>query len=936
MNVIRERGERATLTPDTGRAKRNKLLLIDGNSVLYRAFYGLPLLSNAKGLFTNAVYGFATMLLHLLSTERPTHIAVAFDKGKTTFRHDAFPDYKGKRQSTPPELIGQFAMARELLDSFRVPYVEMERYEADDIIGTLAERAGSEFEVLLVSGDKDLLQLVSPYVTACLTRKGTTDLVRYDPAAVKERFGLEPKQIVDLKGLMGDTSDNIPGVPGVGEKTAVKLLVEFGSVEDVLQHIDAVSGAKLQERLREHRELALLSKRLATIECDSPVPLTLDSLRYLGYSTEDVRRLFRTYEFRSLIARLPSDPADEEPAAAGGGGGPAETAGSQISLALEGESIRRLRLSDLAGEMATVGDSAALILDFAGDYQTGEWRGIALAHAGGSAYIGVSGADGDDPAHGGEDHLTPLWQLLESPSVQKVVYDLKAILVGLSARRSGAERGRTADGLRSAGTRAAILDTLLATYLIHASEGEPTLIDVLTKAAPEVQIPETVFAGLEGDDRSREDALVFCSKTLLATAVELNRQLVEMNLESLYRDVELPLAVTLADMEIYGVRVDAERLQMIGAELTQGIARLTEKIYKQAGVTFNINSTKQLGEILFDKMGLPAVKKTKTGYSTSADVLEKLAPYSEFVVDILEYRQLAKLQSTYVEGLLRVVREPDSRIHTSFRQAMTATGRLSSAEPNLQNIPIRLEEGRRLRQAFVPSMPEWQILSADYSQVELRILAHLSRDEGLTAAFRAEMDIHTSTASEVFEVPPEQVNALMRRQAKAVNFGIVYGISDYGLSQNLGISRTQAAEFIERYFAKFPGVRQYMRASVELARECGYAETLLGRKRYLPQIRGKNFNERSFAERTAMNTPIQGTAADIIKVAMVRIDAALREKELYSRMLLQVHDELIFEGPPNELEDLSNLVRHLMENAVQMDVPLKVDLHSGATWYDAK
>jgi len=947
-----------------GSAGRPKLLLIDGNSVLFRAFYGVPLLTTAAGAYTNAVYGFSMMLLNLLKEERPTHIAVAFDMGKMTFRHQEFAEYKGKRSEVPPELIGQFAMAREVLAPFRVPYLELERYEADDIIGTLA-RAGAEaaWEVVVVSGDKDLLQLVGPHVTACLTRKGTTDVVRYTPEAVRERYTLDPVQIIDLKGLMGDASDNIPGVPGIGEKTAIKLLNQYPTVEAVLAHVDEVAGKKVQERLREFHDQALQSKRLATICCDVPIAVGIHDLAYDGYDLDELRQAFRRYEFRTLADRLqvwqaqsPRQQRREAHAVQVEAGeaaeAHAEAAGSHSSgtvsasafapdstrasvrvdseseapleaapMNWEAETLAILPMGELAAHLEQLVGPTAVLLDLDGDYQTGRLLGIVVAHETGAWY----GQWPETALAASASERLATW--LRDPDRPKALFDYKALLVRMALSDIAVDPYMSCQGA---------FDALLVTYLLYASEGEPRLIDVVQRALPDIEVPEALRQAVEKGGAGRPRALAWCARQLLQAHPGLRDRLQVQELTPLYEEVELPLSQVLADLELYGVRLDVERLRVIGAELAVGIARLTAKIHELAGQTFNINSTKQLGEILFDKMGLEPIKKTKTGYSTSADVLEKLAPQSDLVKEILEYRQLTKLQSTYVDGLLGVVRMPDSRVHTSFHQAMTATGRLSSKEPNLQNIPIRLEEGRRLRQAFVPSYPDWVMLSADYSQVELRILAHLSRDPALVEAFVQDMDIHTRTASDVFEVAPEAVTPLMRRQAKAVNFGIIYGISDYGLSQNLNISRAQAGRFIEQYFAKFPGVKVYMEESVERARKLGYAETVLGRRRFLPGIRSRNFNDRSFAERTAMNTPIQGTAADIIKMAMVSLQRTLRAGELKARMLLQVHDELIFECPRDEESELAQIVRQAMEHAVRITVPLRVDIHSGASWYDAK
>lgn len=585
----------------------------------------------------------------------------------------------------------------------------------------------------------------------------------------------------------------------------------------------------------------------------------------------------------------------------------------------------RLPVGEWAERLAKIAGPASLLVDVEGSYQSGRVLGLAITDAAGSWYAPIG--DGDDTPTPQAPGVVALLRYLADTTRQKVTYDSKALRVIFVRLGWAPDPG---DCLAN------VFDTLLATYLIHASEGEPTLDDVIAHALLDDPLSEETVARLKKPGPDHAEALLAAADRLARILPVLQASLAQQQLQSLYEEVELPLSVVLARMELLGVRVDAERLRAIGKELTHGIERLTQEIYALAGTEFNIQSTKQLGEILFVKMGLPATKKTKTGYSTSADVLERLAPHSEFVQRILEYRQLSKLQSTYIEGLLSVVCEPTSRVHTTFRQAMAATGRLSSQEPNLQNIPIRLEQGRRLRQAFVPSSPGWLIVAADYSQVELRILAHLSGDAALVDAFLQDMDIHSRTASDVFEVPPEQVTTLMRRQAKAVNFGIVYGISDYGLSQNLNIPRAQAAAFIEQYFAKFPGVKTYMEQSVQRARDLGYAETAMGRRRYLPQIRSRNFNERSFAERTAMNTPIQGTAADIIKVAMIRLDERLRSDNWRSRMLLQVHDELIFECPPEERDALTDIVRAQMEGALELTVPLKVDVHAGKTWYDAK
>lgn len=860
----------------------------------------MPPLSNKRGVVTNAVYGFALMLLRLLKDEQPTHLAVAFDKSKTTFRHEYYAEYKGTRQKTPDDLVEQFPLARQLLDAFAIPVIEIESYEADDIIGTLSKQADERaWQTRIVSGDKDLLQLVSTHVHALLTRRGMTEMDYYDVAAIEERYGLRPEQIIDLKGLMGDSSDNIPGVPGVGEKTAIKLLSAYPTVEDVFDHVDEVSGAKLRERLREHKQDALLSKRLATIRRDVPVDVSIEDLAYTGYDSKSVAALFRELEFNSLIDKISEEMSVSSDLA--------DT--TEHAEALESVKFQRIeKASDLQTVWDELGSVVGCMFDFVSpDYHNADLAGVAIGSGHQAYYLQF----GDDL------ELIDIRPWLQSDH-NKVVFDLKSLAFALDAHGIGI----SIDGAWD--------DVKLAAYLLNPTDGEVELEEIVDREL-HMRLPSIAKA-----TEARDQLLCNIAVRLPSLFQQLENALIAQELDDLYRFVELPLAFVLAKMEITGFYVNAEKLRAFGADLTKRIAELTQTIYDLAGVEFNLNSPKQLGEVLFDKLNLPAIKKTKSGYSTSADVLEKLAPYHEVVAKILDYRQLAKLQSTYVDGLLKVIQPKTGRIHTRFHQALTATGRLSSSEPNLQNIPIRLEEGRKLRQVFEPTYEDWVIFAADYSQVELRILAHLSGDEALIDAFRRGMDIHTRTASDVFEVPLDQVTSLMRRQAKAVNFGIVYGISDFGLAQNLNIPQKEAKRFIEEYFRKFPGVQRYMEDIVAQAKSKGYVTTLMNRRRYLPDIHSRNFHLRSFAERTAMNTPIQGTAADIIKVAMVRIDRALRESDLDARMLLQVHDELIFECPKDELESLSQLVVDKMENAMTLNVPLKVDIAHGPTWYDAK
>ncbi|MGG3842618.1 DNA polymerase I [Anoxybacillus kestanbolensis] len=873
----------------------NKLVLIDGNSIAYRAFFALPLLHNEKGIHTNAIYGFTMMLMKIIEEEKPTHMLVAFDAGKTTFRHELYTEYKGGRQKTPPELSEQFPFLRELLDAYNIRTYELENYEADDIIGTLATQAEKEgFRVVIISGDRDLTQLTSDRIHVHVTKKGITDMERYTPQHVHEKYGLTPAQIVDLKGLMGDASDHIPGVPGIGEKTALKLLKEYGTVENVLASIEHLSGKKLRENLQTYREQALLSKQLATIHRDVPLTLSLDELAWESYDSERVAALFQELGFISLMDKI---------------GQPSHEKASLTNISFE--TVQTIDEQMLTKESALVVE----VIDV--NYHRAPILGFALVNERGHFFIPTDVALASS--------VFKTW--LEDEQCKKSVFDAKRAIVALKW-----------NGIELKGID---FDLLLAAYLLNPTDANGDIAAVAkTKQYTDVQSDEEVYGkgakqAIPPTDVLAEH-LVRKAKAIASLKETYIHELKQNEQFELLIHLELPLTFILAEMEFIGVKVDVNRLQDMGKEFTAQLQQIEQRIYELAGTTFNINSPKQLGTILFEKLQLPIVKKTKTGYSTSADVLEKLAPYHEIIEQILHYRQLGKLQSTYVEGLMKVVREDTGKVHTIFQQALTQTGRLSSTEPNLQNIPIRIEEGRKIRQAFVPSFDDWVIFAADYSQIELRVLAHIANDENLIAAFHHDLDIHTKTAMDIFHVKEEEVTAQMRRQAKAVNFGIVYGISDYGLSQNLGITRKEAAEFIERYFQSYPGVKRYMEEIVQDAKQKGYVTTLLHRRRYLPDITSSNFNVRSFAERTAMNTPIQGSAADIIKKAMIDLAKRLHEERLQARLLLQVHDELILEAPKEEVDLLKNIVPDVMENAVSLRVPLKVDYHFGPTWYDAK
>jgi DNA polymerase-1 len=870
-----------------------KIVLLDGNSLAYRAFFALPLLTNDNGIHTNAVYGFTMMLQNILEDEKPTHILVAWDAGKTTFRHKTYGEYKGGRQKTPPELSEQFPYLRKLLEAYKIPQYELDQYEADDIIGTLSKMGDADgSEIVVISGDKDLTQLASNHTTVFITRKGMTDIEKYTPEHVMEKYGIEPHQIIDMKGLMGDASDNIPGVPGVGEKTALKLLIEYGSIENVYKSLEKITAKKLNQNLTENEAQAVMSKDLATIEVNAPITVSINDLAYDGPDMDQVSSIYRELKFKTLLEKITPQAAEE----------PKE--------AIEVTVVTELSEKYLSNEMAIHVE----MMDE--NYLTAEILGISLADEESILFIPLEVAK----------ESTSFKNWLQNTDKLKYSSDSKA------ASASLARQGLDAEGFQ--------FDLLLATYIVNPSTTYTDVASITREFGyTEVEQDEVIYGkgtkkavpaqGVIADHAGRK------AQAIWKLHAEIEEKLKENDQYDLYHELELPLAAILAKMETTGVMTNRETLLTIGTELTAKLAILETTIYEIAGEKFNINSPKQLGVILFEKIGLTPIKKTKTGYSTAADVLEKLESEHEIISHILNYRQLGKLNSTYIEGLLKEIHE-DGKIHTRFQQALTTTGRLSSINPNLQNIPVRLEEGRKIRAAFVPSEPGWYLFAADYSQIELRVLAHMSQDEKLIEAFREGADIHTKTAMDVFGVDKDSVTSDMRRAAKAVNFGIVYGISDYGLSQSLDITRKDAAQFIDTYLNSFPGVKQYMSDIVADAKRKGYVTTLMNRRRYLPEITSSNFNLRSFAERTAMNTPIQGSAADIIKKAMIEMAKRLEVEGMQTRMLLQVHDELIFEAPEHEIEKLKEIVPEVMESALALDVPLKVDWAFGLSWYDTK
>jgi DNA polymerase-1 len=877
--------------------KKNKLLLIDGSSVAFRAFFALynqiDRFKSPTGLHTNAIYGFHLMLNHLMERVQPTHILVAFDAGKTTFRTEMFADYKAGRAKTPDEFREQFPFIRQMLEAMGIQHYELANYEADDIIGTLdkmAERTEVPFDVVIASGDKDLIQLTDANTIVEISKKGVAEFEEFTPDYLMEKMGITPTQFIDLKALMGDKSDNIPGVTKIGEKTGLKLLLEYGSLEGIYEHIDSFKASKMKENLVNDKEQAFLSRTLATIDTQSPIEIGLDDIFYNGPDLAVLGQFYDEMGFKQLRAQLGQTGQKEETA---------------IEYTVVTEVTANMLQADDAFYFEILGEN----------YHREEMVGLAWGRPG-QLYV----------AKPEVLQQSIFKEFLESHAIQ--TYDFKRSKVLLS--RLGIQLPQ------------ASFDSRLAKYLLSTVEDNTLSTIAQLYGATSLPADEIVYGkgaklGLPEDNVFFEH-LARKVQVILETKEPMLAKLTEHQQSDLLFEMELPLANVLAKMEIAGIKVQAETLQIMQAENELLIAELTQKIYDLAGEEFNINSPKQLGVLLFEKMGLPLelTKKTKTGYSTAVDVLERLAPIAPVVSKILEYRQITKLQSTYVIGLQDAILA-DGKIHTRYVQDLTQTGRLSSTDPNLQNIPVRLEQGRLIRKAFVPSMEDSVLLASDYSQIELRVLAHISKDEHLIESFKRGEDIHTATAMRVFDIKDaKDVTANDRRNAKAVNFGVVYGISDFGLSNNLGITRKAAKFYIDTYFERFPGIKAYMENIVRDARDKGYVETIYHRRRELPDINSRNFNIRNFAERTAINSPIQGSAADILKVAMINLDKALTAGNFRARMLLQVHDEIVLEVPNAELEAVQKLVKETMESAIELAVPLIAEENAGQTWYEAK
>jgi len=876
---------------------KNKLLLIDGSSVAFRAFFALyhqiDRFKSPTGLHTNAIYGFHLMLDHMMKRIEPTHILVAFDAGKTTFRTEMFADYKAGRAKTPDEFREQFPFIRQMLDAMGIKHYELSQYDADDIIGTLdkmAERTDIPFDVTIVSGDKDLIQLTDENTVVEISKKGVAEFEEFTPAYLMEKMGITPTQFIDLKALMGDKSDNIPGVTKIGEKTGLKLLTEFGSLEGIYEHIDSMKASKMKENLIADKEQAFLSRTLATIDTQAPIEIGLDDIVYQGPRIEELGQFYDDMGFKQLRAQLGTTNTQEE-----------EVLDFQIVSEVSSAMFKKDQFFyfEILGE----------------NYHREE-------------VVGLAWGDKDGIYVGGPE-------LLDSPV-------LKDFLEHQPIKTYDFKRGKVLLARKGIDLLPATFDNRLAKYLLSTVD-DNALTTIAHLYGQTSLIPDEAIYG-KGAKLALPERDVFFPhlarkvQVLLETEAPMLAKLEENQQSDLLFEMELPLANVLAKMEIAGIKVKVETLKAMQAENEVLIEQLTKEIYELAGQEFNINSPKQLGTILFEDMGLPLeyTKKTKTGYSTAVDVLERLAPIAPVVSKILDYRQITKLQSTYVIGLQDAILE-DGKIHTRYVQDLTQTGRLSSTDPNLQNIPVRLEQGRLIRKAFVPSLENSVLLASDYSQIELRVLAHISQDQHLIEAFQQGADIHTSTAMRVFGIEKaEDVTPNDRRNAKAVNFGVVYGISDFGLSNNLGISRKEAKNYIDTYFERFPGIKNYMETIVREARDKGYVETLYKRRRELPDINSRNFNVRNFAERTAINSPIQGSAADILKVAMINLDKALTDAGLSTRMLLQVHDEIVLEVPMAELETVKAMVKETMESAIQLSVPLIADENQGETWYEAK
>lgn len=869
----------------------NKIVLIDGHSILNRAFYGVPDLTNSEGLHTNAIYGFLNILFKILEEEKPEYLTVAFDVHAPTFRHEMFAEYKGTRKPMMEELRQQVPVMKEVLKAMGVKIIEQAGLEADDLLGTLSKRCEAQgMDVSIISGDRDLLQLATEKVKIRIpkTKGGKTEVEDYYAADVKARYEVTPKEFIDLKALMGDSSDNIPGVPSVGEKTATKIIVEYGSIENAFAHVEEIKPPRASKALMEHYNLAQLSKVLATINVDADFVYELQEARLGNLYTEEAYLFFQRLQFKNLLSRFEvTAPANT-----------LEDSFVTISNQAEADRIFIKAMTQKQVGISFYKDTKNVL----------------------PLFVNEAGLTGIGIAFGTNDIY-----LLTTDAGISIDYLLKKV-EELSGKVEVLSMFHVKEALKYIPNveQKACFDGIIAAYLLNPLKNDYDFMDVSREQLD-------ILIDAKADETQKA---FYAAYAAYASYEQLIRKLEETGMKKLFDEIEMPLVFTLYDMESNGVRIEADALKVYGEQLGNRIVEIEKQIYEQTGENFNINSPKQLGVILFEKLGLPQGKKTKTGYSTSADILEKLAPEYPVVSDILEYRQLTKLKSTYADGLANYIIE-DGRIHGKFNQTVTATGRISSTEPNLQNIPVRMELGRLIRKVFIPEK-DYVFVDADYSQIELRILAHCSGDEQLINAYKEARDIHRMTASQVFHIPFEEVTDLQRRNAKAVNFGIVYGISSFGLSEDLSITKKEAAQYIENYFKTYPGIKAFLDNTVEQAKEIGYVTTLFGRRRPVPELASSNFMQRAFGERVAMNSPIQGTAADIMKIAMIGVNRRLKEANMKSRLVLQVHDELLIEAHQAEVEQVKEILAYEMEHAATLLVPLDVDMHVGESWYEAK
>ncbi|MFR6017974.1 MAG: DNA polymerase I [Paraclostridium sordellii] len=876
------------------------LVIIDGNSIVNRAFYALPDLTNKQGLHTNAIYGFTTMLFKIIENYKPTHISVAFDKKAPTFRHLEYKEYKAGRKKMPDELREQIEPLKNLLDVFKINRLELEGYEADDIIGTVSLKAEKEgYKVFIVTGDKDAIQLASKTTTTLITKKGVGEVDEFDFDEVMKKYEMTPNQFIDLKGLMGDKSDNIPGVPGIGEVTGIKLIKEFGSIENIIENVDSIKGSS-RKKIEEHKDLAIMSKRLATIIRDVPIDITIDDLSFGDYDKANVIEVFNELGFNSLISRI-------------GENSDVESESDNINLSIK-------ELVNIEEFIKDVKSKKSLIL------KAIRKNGNILEKNLMTIYLSING---EDIYYINEENLDKIRGLLISDEIKKYGYELKDDYITL--RPYGIFLNNM------------YFDISIAEYLIDSSSANYTYDSIAMnyfgqkiKSTEELLGKGVKAKKIEELEKEEIDKHIGSIINLVERVnPKMEDKLKSMDMDGLFYHVEMPLVEVLGYMEFEGVMVDKDKLVELGEEFKLSIDKLESEIYLLAGEEFNINSPKQLGVILFEKLELPVIKKTKTGYSTNAEVLERLRDKHEIIDKITEYRQIVKLKSTYVDGLINIINPISHRIHSSFNQTITTTGRISSTEPNLQNIPVRLELGRNIRKVFIANKG-CELVDADYSQIELRVLAHMSQDEHMIDAFNHDIDIHTKTASQVFGIDINDVTSEQRSAAKAVNFGIVYGISDFGLSQNLKIPVKEAKTYIDNYLNTYEDIKTYMDNTIEEAKKDGYVKTILNRRRYIPEINSGNVILKNLGKRLAMNAPIQGSAADIIKIAMVNVYKKLEEKNLKSKLILQVHDELIIETCEDEIEIVSKIVKDEMEHAVSMDVNLDVDLNVGKSWYETK